>query len=96
MRQETRVDVVERWRGMLSLPKDRATLNVMEDDVEIMRLVWKSSIVEEYVRTLFAPNLTSDPNRLAGWISRGKSTWSVEVWAEDVQKRYVGQISVIM
>jgi hypothetical protein len=80
MRQETRIDVVERWRGMPVLPKNWATLNVMEDDVEIMRLVRITSIVEEYVRTLSALDLTSDPNRLAGWIGRDKNTWSAEVW----------------
>ena len=70
-----------------------------------MRLVGKTPIVEKHVWPLLAPNLTSDPDWLAGWIGRGKDAWVVDLWqrgtplskwSEDVQKNIMGQISVIM
>jgi hypothetical protein len=85
--------------------KNRATLNVMEDDVELVRLVLKTPVVAKHVRALLATYFTSDSDRLAGWIGRGKNAWPVKVWqrgmplskwSEDVQKSIMGQISVIM
>jgi hypothetical protein len=89
---------------MLALPKDGAALDVMKDNVELMRLVGEPPIVEKHVWALLAPNLTSDSDRLAGWICRREDAWSVEIWPRgtslskrsvDVHKRIIGQISVI-
>jgi hypothetical protein len=67
-REEARINVVERGRGMFAPPKNWAALNVMQDHIKVVRLVGKPPIVEKYVGTLLAPNLPGDSDWLAGWI----------------------------
>ncbi len=84
---------------MPALPKNWAALDVMEDDVKLVRLIRKTAVVEEYIRTLLAANFASDSNGLAGWAGGAKNGWSVAIElrgirlsnrSEDVQKNYFG------
>ena len=90
---------------MPALPKNRAALDVMEDDIKLVRLIGKTAVVEEYIRTLLATNFASDSDWLAGWTGRGTDAWSVAIeqrgtpssnMSEDGQKVNVAQISVTM
>ena len=48
-RVELGVDVVDKWGGVFSFTKDAPTVDVMEDGIELMRLVGETAIVMEDV-----------------------------------------------
>jgi hypothetical protein len=66
-REEGRVNIVDRRRVMYAPPKNGAALDIMLDNIELVRLVGEPPIVEKYVGTLLAPNFLSDSDWLAGW-----------------------------
>ena len=77
-REEERINIIERWGGMLALSKDRATVDIMEENVELIGLIWVAAVVEEHVRSTFAFRLRgySDGLGCRGSGSKRKHRWA--------------------
>lgn len=48
-RCESWVDIIEWWRGMLSFAENRATIDIVQERIKLVRLIRESAIVIEDV-----------------------------------------------
>ena len=70
---------------MLAAAKDGSAIDVMENVIEFVRLIWEAPIVQEYIRALSASNFAGDPDWL-NWVARGtvmegkRWWWAVIRW----------------
>ncbi len=64
---ESRVDHVDWWSFVLTLPEDWAFLHIMQEYIELMGLVRKPSIIKKHIRTLLPVILLGNPNWFSRW-----------------------------
>ncbi len=62
---EARVDVIQRRGRVLVSPKDGAAIYIVEDDIELVRLVGEPAVVEENIWPFPSLNLAGDANGFA-------------------------------
>lgn len=60
--KESWVDVIERWGGVLALSENGTPVNVMEENVEVMRLVGITAVVVKDVLALLSAHPIGDTN----------------------------------
>jgi hypothetical protein len=66
--EETWVDVVKRRSWVFALANDGSAINVAEEDVKFVGLVWEATIVIKDVLTLLATHSLGDANRFGAGI----------------------------
>jgi hypothetical protein len=63
---EARVDIVE-WRSrVLPFPQARFSLNIMEDDIELVGLIREPAVLEENIWPFLSLKLTGNADGFAG------------------------------
>jgi hypothetical protein len=62
IQMESRVDLVDWRRFVLTLPEDWASVDIMQEYIELMGLVGKPPVVEKHIQTLLPVNLLGYPN----------------------------------
>jgi hypothetical protein len=73
---ESTVNFVDWWRFVLTLLENWASLDIMQENIELMGLARKSSIVEKHIQVLLPANLLGYPN----WFSRWCFRWQYGRW----------------
>ena len=69
-RCESRVDIVEWWSRMLSFAENRATIDIAQEGIKFVRLIWKTAIViEDVIGSLPLLGLSRDAD--GRWLVRG-------------------------
>ena len=78
---ETMVDIVE-WRGrMLLFLQDEASLNIVEDDIELVGLIREPAVIEEDIWLFLPLNLSGYADGFAGRQVGGKDwRWAQIGW----------------
>jgi hypothetical protein len=72
IRMESRVNFVDWWCFVLMLPEDRASLDIIQENIELVGLVGKPPIVKKHIQAFLPPNLSGYPNRFSRWCFRCK------------------------
>ncbi len=78
--EESWVNVVERWGGVLALAWNRTTIDVMQENVKFMRLVGITMVVVKNVLALLATHPISDTNWFGAFISGRKGWGKIKIW----------------
>jgi hypothetical protein len=66
---------------VLALPEDAVTINILKDDIEVVRLIGESMVVVKEVLSLGAARLGGNLN----WLSSGQG--SEDRWAQAIRRR---------
>jgi hypothetical protein len=65
---------------MLAFLKDGSSFGIRQDDVELVGLIWKSTVIEEYIGPFLAAHLSSNTDGLAMRHFRCKQWRRVRIW----------------
>ena len=81
LRSKTRVAIVKGWKRVLALPEDAATINILKDDIEVVRLIGESTVVIKNDLSLGAVRSGGNLN----WLGSGQG--SEDRWAQALGRR---------
>ncbi len=76
-----RAKIVEGWSRVLALLKGAATINVLKDDIKVVRLIGKSMVIVKDFLLLGAARSGDNLN----WLGRGQG--SDDRWAQAIRRR---------
>jgi hypothetical protein len=77
---ESRVDLIGWQRFVLTLPEDRASVDIMQEYIKLIGLVGKLPIVKKHVQMLLPSNLLGYPNQFSRWCFHCKYRSWVGIW----------------
>jgi hypothetical protein len=80
-REESWVNFIKRWGGVLALLQNCTPLDVMLENIEVMRLIGITAVVVKDVLLLLAAHPIGDTNRFGAVIGGSKSGGKIVIWS---------------
>ena len=77
---ETRINVVEQGSRVLASLQDGTALDIVQDDIELVRLIGEPAVVEENIWPFPSLNLSGDANGFAGRRVGIEYGWWPRIW----------------
>jgi hypothetical protein len=62
---EAWINVIKQGSRMLAFAKDGSSFGIMQDDVKLVGLIWKSTVIKENIGPPFAMYLSGDTDGFA-------------------------------